>query len=127
MRKFAFSVFTLLLTACSSTPPPMLTKIDSLEIPVVQNVSSTTSPAEMTSLHQKNKSIIDNLTLTLKTDYLLDVKTADIFDDHSQAHQVYQTLSKLDQIRLVNNLYLKEKNMDGLVKVNSSLVSLVQG
>lgn len=127
MRKFAFSVFTLLLTACSSTPPPMLTKIDSLEIPVVQNVSSTTSPAEMTSLHQKNKSIIDNLTLTLKTDYLLDVKTADIFDDHSQAHQVYQTLSKLDQIRLVNNFYLKEKNMDGLVKVNSSLVSLVQG
>ncbi|VDZ82635.1 hypothetical protein U0026_08885 [Kluyvera intermedia] len=127
MRKFAFSVFTLLLTACSSTPPPMLTKIDSLEIPVVQNISSTTSPAEMTSLHQENKSIIDNLTLTLKTDYLLDVKTADIFDDHSQAHQVYQTLSKLDQIRLVNNLYLKEKNMDGLVKVNSSLVSLVQG
>ncbi|WEJ85049.1 hypothetical protein [Kluyvera intermedia] len=127
MRKFAFSVFTLLLTACSSTPPPMLTKIDSLEIPVVQNVASTTSPAEMTSLHQENKSIIDNLTLTLKTDYLLDVKTADIFDDHSQAHQVYQTLSKLDQIRLVNNLYLKEKNMDGLVKVNSSLISLVQG
>lgn len=127
MRKLTFSVFTLLLTACSSTPPPMLTKIDSLEIPVVQNVSSTTSPAEMTSLHQKNKSIIDNLTLTLKTDYLLDVKTADIFDDHSQAHQVYQTLSKLDQIRLVNNFYLKEKNMDGLVKVNSSLVSLVQG
>lgn len=127
MRTFAFSVFTLLLTACSSTPPPMLTKIDSLEIPVVQNISSTTSPAEMTSLHQENKSIIDNLTLTLKTDYLLDVKTADIFDDHSQAHQVYQTLSKLDQIRLVNNLYLKEKNMDGLVKVNSSLVSLVQG
>lgn len=127
MRKFAFSVFTLLLTACSSTPPPILTKIDSLEIPVVQNISSTTSPVEMTSLHQENKSIIDNLTLTLKTDYLLDVKTADIFDDHSQAHQVYQTLSKLDQIRLVNNLYLKEKNMDGLVKVNSSLVSLVQG
>ncbi|MEZ2600929.1 hypothetical protein [Kluyvera intermedia] len=127
MRKFAFSVFTLLLTACSSTPPPMLTKIDSLEIPVVQNISSTTSPVEMTSLHQENKSIIDNLTLTLKTDYLLDVKTADIFDNHSQAHQVYQTLSKLDQIRLVNNLYLKEKNMDGLVKVNSSLVSLVQG
>lgn len=127
MRKLTFSVFALLLTACSSTPPPMLTKIDSLEIPVVQNVSSTTSPAEMTSLHQKNKSIIDNLTLTLKTDYLLDVKTADIFDDHSQAHQVYQTLSKLDQIRLVNNFYLKEKNMDGLVKVNSSLVSLVQG
>lgn len=127
MRKLTFSVFTLLLTACSSTPPPMLTKIDSLEIPVVQNVSSTTSPAEMTSLHQKNKSIIDNLTLTLKTDYLLDVKTADIFDDHSQAHQVYQTLSKLDQIRLVNNFYLKEKNMDGLVKVNNSLASLVQG
>lgn len=127
MRKFAFSVFTLLLTACSSTPPPILTKIDSLEIPVVQNISSTTSPVEMTSLHQENKSIIDNLTLTLKTDYLLDVKTADIFDNHSQAHQVYQTLSKLDQIRLVNNLYLKEKNMDGLVKVNSSLVSLVQG
>lgn len=127
MRKFAFSVFTLLLTACSSSHPPVLSKIDSLQIPVVHNVASTAPPAEMASLHQKNKSIIDNLTLTLKTDYLLDVKTADIFDDHSQAHQVYLSLSKLDQIRLVNNFYLKEKNMDGLIKVNDCLISLVQG
>ena len=127
MRKYAFSVFALLLTACSSSPPPILSKIDSLPIPVVHNVASTTPPAEMASLHQKNKTIIDNLTLTLKTDYLLDVKTAEIFDDHSQAHQVYLSLSKLDQIRLVNNFYLKEKNMDGLVKVNDSLASLVQG
>lgn len=115
------------LTACNSSPPDQLVKIDSLQIPVVQNEKSSVSPAEMASLHQKNKQIIDNLTLNLKSEYLLDVKTAEIFDIHSEAHQVYQSLSRLDQMRMVNNFYLKENNFTGLQRVNISLQPLIQG
>jgi len=124
MRKFIFSAFVLLLTACSSSPPPVLNKIDSLQIPVVQNSHSAASSAEIALLHQQNRTILDHLTMKLKTDYLADVSTADIFDNHSQAHQVYLSLSKLDQMRSVNNHYLKEKNMNGLRKVNDALASL---
>ena len=81
----------------------------------------------MGTLQQKNTQIIDNLTLNLKSEYLLDVKTAEIFDIHSQAHQVYQSLSRLDQMRMVNNFYLKEHNFTGLQRVNISLQPLTQG
>ena len=104
----------------------MLTKIDAIQIPVVQNGSPSADVAAMSSLYQQNKSILDNTTLNLKTDYLLNVKTAEIFDEHSQAHQVYISLSKLDQIRLMNNLYLKEQNAAGLQQVNEVLRPLTE-
>jgi len=115
------------LSACNTSPPSQLTHIDSVTIPVVANAKSSVKPAEMASLHQENQHIIDNLTLSLKSEYLLDVKTAEIFDVHSQAHQVYMSLSKLDQFRMVNNFYFKEHNFAGLRQVNASLKPLLQG
>ncbi|MFU0881972.1 hypothetical protein ACM26M_12095 [Kluyvera cryocrescens] len=128
MYKLALATLAMAtLTACNSSPSDQLVKIVSLRIPVVQNEKSSVPVAEMASLHQKNKQIIDNLTLNLKSEYLLDVKTAEIFDIHSQAHQVYQSLSRLDQMRMVNNFYLKEHNFTGLQRVNISLQPLTQG
>lgn len=126
MRKLLLMLLTLWLTGCASQPPAMLTKIDAIQIPVVQNGLSSGDVAAMSSLYQQNKSILDNTTLNLKTDYLLNVKTAEIFDEHSQAHQVYISLSKLDQIRLMNNFYLKEQNAAGLQKVNDVLRPLTE-
>lgn len=128
MHKLSPAVLVMaMLTACSSSPPDKLVKIEALQIPVVPNQKSSAPAQELISLHQQNKHIIDNLTLELKTVYLSDVKTADIFDDHSQVHQVYLSLSRLDQIQLMNNFYLKEQNIIGLQQVNTSLTPLVQG
>lgn len=126
MRKLLLMVLTFWLAGCTSQPPTMLTKIDAIQIPVVQNGSPSGDVAAMSSLYQQNKSILDNTTLNLKTDYLLNVKTAEIFDEHSQAHQVYISLSKLDQIRLMNNLYMKEQNAAGLQQVNEVLRPLTE-
>ena len=126
MRKLLLMLLTFWLTGCTSQPPAMLTKIDAIQIPVVQNGSPSGDVAAMSSLYQQNKSILDNTTLNLKTDYLLNVKTAEIFDEHSQAHQVYISLSKLDQIRLMNNFYLKEQNAAGLQQINEVLRPLTE-
>lgn len=126
MRKLLLMLLTLWFTGCASQPPAVLTKIDAIQIPVVQNGLPSGDVAAMRSLYQQNKSILDNTTLNLKTDYLLNVKTAEIFDEHSQAHQVYISLSKLDQIRLMNNFYLKEQNAAGLQKVNDVLRPLTE-
>ena len=93
----------------------------------MQNNPIASDPVATTMLHQKNKQIIDNVSFSLKTDYLLDVKTNDIFDVHSQTYRVYASLTKLDQMRLMNNYYLKEQNIAGLQKMNDSLQSLTQG
>ncbi|MBA7933516.1 MAG: hypothetical protein P0Y63_07590 [Klebsiella huaxiensis] len=127
MRKLSLVMLATMLTACSSQPPKTLTKIDALHIPVVQNNPIASDPVATTMLHQKNKQIIDNVSFSLKTDYLLDVKTNDIFDVHSQTYRVYASLTKLDQMRLMNNYYLKEQNIAGLQKMNDSLQSLTQG
>lgn len=126
MRKLLLMLLTFWLAGCISQPPAMLTKIDAIQIPVVQNGSPSGDVAAMSSLYQQNKSILDNTTLNLKTDYLLNVKTAEIFDEHSQAHQVYISLSKLDQIRLMNNFYLKEQNAAGLQQINEVLRPLTE-
>lgn len=128
MYKLSFTLLAIAtLSACNTAPPTQLTHIDSATIPVVANVKSSVKPAEMAALHQENKQIIDNLTLSLKSEYLLDVKPAEIFDAHSQAHQVYMSLSKLDQFRMVNNFYFKEHNFAGLQQVNTSLKPLLRG
>lgn len=126
MRKPLLMLLTFWLAGCASQPPAVLSKIDAIQIPIVQNSSPSGEVTAMSSLYQQNKSILDNTTLNLKTDYLLNVKTTEIFDEHSQAHQVYISLSKLDQIRLVNNYYLKEKNAAGLQKVNHILRPLTE-
>lgn len=125
MYKLSLIILPFCLMACTAEPPAVLSKIDAIQIPVVQNGSPSRDATAMNSLYQQNKSILDNMTLNLKTDYLLNVKTAEIFDEHSQAHQVYVSLSKLDQIRLMNHLYLKEQNATGLQKLNDVLRPLI--
>lgn len=128
MHKLSLAVLVMaILTACTSSPPDKLVKIEMLQIPVVPNPKVSVSAQELAALHQQNNQIIDNLSQGLKKDYLSDVKTADIFDDHSQAHQVYLSLSRLDQIQMMNNFYLKDQNLSGLQQVNTSLAPLLKG
>lgn len=127
MYKAVVIILAATLTACSAEKPETLSHIDRLQIPVVPQGQSPAQPAELTPLYQQNERIIDNVTAELKTNYLQNVKTQEIFDIHSEAHQVYNALSKLDQMRLINGYYLKERNVDGLRRVNGSLQTLAQG
>lgn len=127
MYKAVAILLVATLTACCSEKPETLSHIDRLQIPVVPQSQAPGQPAELTPLYQQNERIIDNVTAELKTNYLQNVKAREIFDVHSKAHQVYNALAKLDQMRLINGYYLKERNVDGLRRVNGSLQTLAQG
>lgn len=127
MRTFYSLILITLLAGCSTTAPETLSKIETLQIPVVADSAPANKSPAVATLHQQNKVILDQTADELKNDYLRDVRTRDIFDDHSQAHQVYLSLSKLDQIQLMNNYYFKQKNIIGLQKVNDALQPLKDG
>lgn len=126
MYKVTALLLATTLTACSTEKPQTLSKIDALQIPVVAQSTHHSEPALLTARYQQNERIIENTTETLKAQYLQHVKSKDIFDVHSEAYQVYEALSKLDQMRLINRYYLKEQNLDGLNHVGSSLQPLVK-
>ena len=127
MYKVTVLLLAATLTACSADKPQTLSKIDALQIPVVAQSPYPAEPNALAAQYQNNERIIENVTDALKTQYLQNVSSRDIFDVHSEAHQVYAALSKLDQLQLINRYYLKAQNLDGLNHVGSSLQPLEKG
>ena len=92
-------------------------------IPVVQAQpeSKSSSDSASLSLYQDNKQQIENVVSSLKNEYLHEVKPREMFDVHSQAYQVYASLTKLEQMQQMNNFYYKEHNQTGLLSINQSV------
>jgi len=117
------------LTACSTNPPDKVEKIRTLQVPLVMSsAKSLPLPAVNTlALYRSNKQHIDNLTVSLKSQYLQDVTTRDIFERDSDIQPVYSALSQLEQLGLINQRYFKEQNNAGLQKIDSVLAPLIAG
>lgn len=64
--------------------------------------------------------------MSLKSEYLQDVKSRDIFDVHSETHQVYASLTKLEQMQQMNDYYYKEQNKTGLLSINQTVATLFE-
>lgn len=103
-------------------------KINKMVIPVVQAQpeSKSTRDSASLSLYQENKQQIENVVISLKNEYLHEVKPREMFDVHSQAYQVYASLTKLEQMQQMNNFYYKEHNQAGLLSINQSVNSLIE-
>ncbi|TKV09050.1 hypothetical protein FDX19_13280 [Citrobacter sp. wls619] len=125
MRKLYLIFFIGTLSACNSAP---VSKINNIIIPVVQQEASSppANPELYRSLYQKNKRQIDNIAMSLKSEYLQDVKSRDIFDVHSETHQVYISLTKLEQMQQMNDYYYKEQNKTGLLSINQTVTTLFE-
>lgn len=117
------------LTACSHSPPDQVEKINQMQIPLVlpEAQSPTVSIAHITSIYNNNKQQIDSLTKALKKQYLGNVETKEIFEMDSHIQPVYASLSKLEEMSMVNQQYLKEKNEEGLNKIHLALTSILAG
>ncbi len=113
-----------LIAACSSKNPAIVSELENLQIPVVQPSASdmNNDNSKIRNLYQSNDRILRDLTLMLKDRYLKDTKTKDIFDTHSSSHQVYASLTKLEEAGMVNLQYFNEKNFAGLNELNEKLV-----
>ncbi len=118
-----------ILSGCSTNTPDKVEQINHMRIPLT--LPGEKSPPLQTShiaaLFNANKYDIALLTGSLKNQYLQDVNTKEIFEMDSDVQPVYASLSKLEQLGMVNQQYLKDRNEDGLAQIHASLASIVAG
>lgn len=128
MRTLYLLLITGILAGCNTSPSENVVKINKMVIPVVQAQpeSKSTRDSASLSLYQENKQQIENVVISLKNEYLHKVKPREMFDVHSQAYQVYASLTKLEQMQQMNNFYYKEHNQAGLLSINQSVNSLIE-
>lgn len=123
MKKILVLAGISLVSACSNATPELVSGLGKLNIPVVQRTSSAPSPDErkVAAVYSDNERIIAELTALLKSRYLSDARPKDMFDVHSLSHEVYKSLTSLEQAGEINTQYYAEQNMAGLNKLNSAL------
>ncbi|HCM9178471.1 TPA: hypothetical protein N5O17_001010 [Enterobacter kobei] len=114
---------SFILISCSSKEPDVISKIKSMQIPVVQvaNASRDKKQDSLNYLHSKNMANINKLTTILKNGYIKGSDSKEIFDMHSQAHQAYIALTNLEQAGMVNETYYNDRNIQGLKALNGVL------
>lgn len=127
---FFIVIFSLsTLTACRSAPPDKVEQINHLQVPLI--LPGEKPPAVPTShiasLYQENKHQIDSLTRSLKSQYLQNASAKDIFKEDSPVQPVYASLTRLEQLDMINQQYLKDKNEAGLRNINLVLKPLITG
>ncbi|MBE4963753.1 hypothetical protein [Enterobacter cloacae complex sp. P24RS] len=125
---FFFAVLSLsTLTACRSSPPDNVEKINHLQIPLVLlgEKPPQAQISHIASLYQENKQQIDNLTRSVKSQYLQGTTAKEIFVSDSAVQRVYASLTKLEQLNMVNQQYLKDKNLTGLQNIHLILEPLL--
>lgn len=128
MRTLYLLLIVGILSGCNTSTPEKVVKINKMVIPVAQAQpeSKSSSDSASLSLYQDNKQQIENVASSLKNEYLHEVKPREMFDVHSQAYQVYASLTKLEQMQQMNNFYYKEHNQTGLLSINQSVNSLIE-
>lgn len=126
---FLLAISLIPLTGCSAPAADKVEQINRLSVPVVMASAITppTQASHITALYNANHQDIAVLSDTLKKQYLQDVKTKDIFEMDSDLQPVYASLSKLEQLELVNQQYLKDKNEMGLQQIRVVLEPLITG
>ncbi|MBT1729134.1 hypothetical protein [Enterobacter quasimori] len=127
---FYIVIFSLsTLTACRSAPPDKVEQINHLQVPLILpgEKPSSVQTSHIASLYQENKQQIDSLTRSLKSQYLRDATAKDIFKEDSAVQPVYASLTRLEQLDMINQQYLKDKNEAGLRNINLVLKPLITG
>lgn len=111
------------LCACSNSTPKLVSDLVKLQIPVIQPSADGKNRGEKyyASIYKSNDEMINDLTSILKRKYLFDTDVRDMFDVHSQAYQVYASLTNLERAGLINAQYYNERNEEGLTKLHESL------
>ncbi|EMB2344132.1 hypothetical protein U8Y35_002671 [Klebsiella pneumoniae] len=116
----------ILISACANVTPEVITEVNKMVIPVMQSRDNSAKPDQknISEVYSQNAEEINWLMVFLKSEYLNGTDKNDIFDVHSLAHKVYDSLSKLDEARLVNEQYFRDGNYEGLVGIKKMLITL---
>lgn len=119
---FSMLLTALFLSSCSEKEPNLISELKSLQIPVIhKNNAHNDNEIVLNTYYSKNISDISNLTEFLKRSYLNGSAKKEIFDNQSQAHQVYIALTNLEEAEMVNKQYYTDKNVKGVMALNGAL------
>ncbi|HBD1547824.1 TPA: hypothetical protein KHV10_004672 [Escherichia coli] len=116
-------VGTIMLSGCGNSTPPLVSNINKMQIPVVphQERAISSDNVRLHSVYASNLLEMSQMTSLLKQDFLTGTRTRDMFDSHSEAHQVYLALTNIEQAQMVNEQYYQEGNLLGLQKIQTML------
>lgn len=123
MRKLHTLILSGSLVPCKKTPRCILTKIERLHVPIVHNKQQikAENKISLNYLHYDNKCTIEYIAFYIKQKFLQHINIDELFDNDSQIYKTYNSLTKLDKIKVVNNQYLADQNISGLRKLSHSL------
>lgn len=112
-----------MLSGCGNSTPPLVSNINNMQIPVVphQERAISSDNVRLHSVYASNLLEMSQMTSLLKQDFLTGTRTRDMFDSHSEAHQVYLALTNIEQAQMVNEQYYQEGNLLGLQKIQTML------
>lgn len=112
-----------MLSGCGNSTPPLVSNINKMQIPVVphQERAISSDNVMLHSVYASNLLEMSQMTSLLKQDFLTGTRTRDMFDSHSEAHQVYLALTNIEQAQMVNEQYYQEGNLLGLQKIQTML------
>lgn len=129
LSSLLFTSVLMLLSGCSTNKPSNVDQINTMHIPLVLPGNNTPAPptSHIASLYNTNKNDIFILTGRLKKQYLQDVKTKEIFEMDSDIQPVFASLSKLEQMEMINQQYLKDQNLEGLQQIHATLKPIITG
>ncbi|WP_226875953.1 MULTISPECIES: hypothetical protein [unclassified Enterobacter cloacae complex] len=80
--------------------------------------------SHIASLYQENKQQVETLTRSVKSQYLQGTSAKEIFVADSAVQRVDASLTKLEQLDMVNQQYLKDNNVTGLQNIHIILEPL---
>ncbi|MDR9963937.1 hypothetical protein KIF59_15455 [Enterobacter cloacae subsp. cloacae] len=118
-----------LLTACSASAPDKVEQIHHLQIPLVlRGEKPPEIPAShIAALYQEIKFRLIRLTAPVEIRLFTTDYRERYFYRDSPVQPVFASLTKLEQLEMANQQYLKDKNVTGLQKINIVLQPLVTG
>ncbi|PBI80443.1 hypothetical protein A9993_12200 [Rahnella victoriana] len=120
------SVFFII--SCASQTDETINTINSLKLPTVNSAPETGSYSlnELTQQHIINQDSIRHISDKIKLARTNHIRAEDVMDTRTDINKVFQALTQLEQAKELNDLYLKEKNMTGLLKIGETLKPLLK-
>ncbi|MEL4013173.1 hypothetical protein [Dryocola clanedunensis] len=126
MSKKSILLLALLLAGCANHVDKTVNAVNQITLPAVTaTTDSQANPAELQGMHASNQKIIGRLTAEIKEGQNVnEARTDDILNPHSEIHAAFKALTQLEQMNLLNDLYLKDKNTSGLGMIATALKPL---
>lgn len=124
MKKSAL-FFVFLLAGCATPADKIVTALNHSGFP--QNAGTTVSaasPEKLQHLHADNKDAIAAYTSEIKSTCTNNIRKEDVLNTRSKAQPAFKALTKLEQFNALNDTYLKQKNLAGLIEIHNALAPL---